>query len=184
MILNIGTDRPKQTMQTQMRLVIKSSLIRVSTFCDSVCIFWTVSPQFQATYAVCWQLFSSSQNHRHPGITRWWQCYDWPSNQVTCDLAEYLIDIWSVMHVLAVKVLCEICVDIINLSLRLSKWSAFYCPVIFALYQEKKKKKKKKDLMAIPQPNRLAMKNMLFGVIGISRSIDFALYPDLICETS
>ena len=35
--LSIGTDRPKQTVQTQIRLVLKSSLIRVYT----VCTFWT-----------------------------------------------------------------------------------------------------------------------------------------------
>ena len=32
--------------------------------------------------------------------------------------------------------------------------------------------------MAIPQPNRKTMKNLLIGVTGISRSIDFSLYQE------
>ena len=32
--------------------------------------------------------------------------------------------------------------------------------------------------MDTPQPNSLAVKNMLVRVTGISRSVDFALYPE------
>ena len=39
--LSIRTDRTKQTVETKIRLVLKSSLIRVYTVCDSVCTFWT-----------------------------------------------------------------------------------------------------------------------------------------------
>ena len=41
MIQNIGTDRPKQTVQTQIRLVLKHP--------DT-----PVSPKLQASYTVCW----------------------------------------------------------------------------------------------------------------------------------
>ena len=39
MILSFQTDRCRQTVQTQIRLLL--SLIRVYTVCNSVCIFWT-----------------------------------------------------------------------------------------------------------------------------------------------
>ena len=41
MILSFQTDMPGQTVQTQIRLLLKSSLIRVYTVCHSVCIIWT-----------------------------------------------------------------------------------------------------------------------------------------------
>ena len=40
MILSFRTDMPRQTVQTQIRL-LRSSLIRVYTVCHSVCIVWT-----------------------------------------------------------------------------------------------------------------------------------------------
>ena len=42
MILSFRTDRPGQTVQTQMRLLLEQSdLIRVYTVCHSFCIVWT-----------------------------------------------------------------------------------------------------------------------------------------------
>ena len=41
MILSFRTDRPGQTVQTQIRLLLEDSLIRVYTVCHSVCIVWT-----------------------------------------------------------------------------------------------------------------------------------------------
>ena len=41
MILSFWTDMLGQTVQTQIRLLLRSSLIKVYTVCHSVCIFWT-----------------------------------------------------------------------------------------------------------------------------------------------
>ena len=41
MILSFRTDMPGQTVQTQIRLLLESSLIRVYTVCHSSCIVWT-----------------------------------------------------------------------------------------------------------------------------------------------
>ena len=40
MILSFWTDRSRQAVQTQIRLLL-SSLIRVCFVCHSICIFWT-----------------------------------------------------------------------------------------------------------------------------------------------
>ena len=58
MNLSIGTDRPKQTVQTQIRLVLKST--------------WHASiTQFQASYAVCWQLLFIQFASCQP-LLKWW----------------------------------------------------------------------------------------------------------------
>ena len=37
---SLETDRSEETMQTQIRLLLRSSLIRIYTVCHSICIFW------------------------------------------------------------------------------------------------------------------------------------------------
>ena len=40
MVLSFRADKSLQTLQTQIRLLLESSLIRVYTVCNSLCIFW------------------------------------------------------------------------------------------------------------------------------------------------
>ena len=41
-ILSIGTDRDKQTVWIQIRLLLRSILVKVNIICHSVCIFWMI----------------------------------------------------------------------------------------------------------------------------------------------
>ena len=61
MILSFWTDRPGQTVYTQIRLLPRSSLVRVCIVCHSICLFWAhysmVEPHcsnFRIITAIVW----------------------------------------------------------------------------------------------------------------------------------
>ena len=103
MILSFWTDRPGQTVQTQIRLLLRSSLIRVDPVCNSICIFWmhyskvkpscstfrVITANFQVSEILGFFTVLSAEINCYSLITRM------KENQLYLNLIEFLYELFG-----------------------------------------------------------------------------------------